>query len=341
MGAVLGRTRIFVVALALLAPVVVAAGPAGSADRDRREERAQGKRHSRPAGGMPARFVAEAGGRVVVVSVRTGRVEKYLTARHGPGGGIVDPVVSPDGRRVWFSRSDGDCAAHLASVPVGGGQEEPLPGSGEAGPEERPLPRPGHAQLAFARTDCDEPAESAESLFVGDVRGLEGYGQTGLVPMAWSGDGRYLLARTSDGREVRRLTVNNAGAIVTATVVDPPDRSKECRLEVVGFSPDKNNGYVAVRRCGRPGERAWRSLVLLDRTGGHRRTVIRLPRGQDFVGRSVFDRTGHSLLFSTARSVNGDGAGTAEPEVTLWVWRDGKVQPVMRDSPYRHPSWLP
>ena len=60
----LGRTRIFVVALALLAPVVTA-GPVGSADRDRREERAQGKRHSQPAGNMPARFVAEAGGRIL------------------------------------------------------------------------------------------------------------------------------------------------------------------------------------------------------------------------------------------------------------------------------------
>ena len=337
----LGRARIFVVVLALLSPVLAAAGPAGSADRDRREERAQGKRHSHPAGDMPARFVAEAGGRIVVVSVRTGQVEKYLTAGHEPGGGAADPHVSPDGRRVWFSRGEGDCAAHLASVPLGGGREEPVPGSGEAGPEERPLPRPGHAQLAFARTNCDEPAESAESLFVGDLRGLEGYGQTGLVPMAWSTDGRYLLAQTSDGREVRRLTVNNAGAIVTATVLDPPDRSKDCRLEVVGFSPDANHGYVAVRRCGKPGESAWRSLVLLDRTGGHRKTVVRLPRGRDFVDRVAFDRTGHSLLYSTARSVGEDHAGTAEPEVTLWLWRDGKVYRVVRGSPYRHPSWLP
>lgn len=337
----LGRTRIFVVALALLAPLGVAAGPAGSADRDRGEERAQGQRRSQPAGDMPARFVAETGGRVAVVSVQTGRVEKYLTAGRGPGGGAVDPVVSPDGRRVWFSRADGDCAAHLASVPVGGGKEEPVPGSGEAGPEERPLPRPGHAQLAFARTNCEEPAESAESLVVGDLRGLEGYGQTGLVPMAWSSDGKYLLAQTSDGGEVRRLTVNNAGAIVTATVVDPPDQSKECRLEVVGFSPDDNHGYVAVRRCGKAGESAWRSLVLLDKTGGHRKTVVRLARGRDFVDRVVFDRTGHSLLFSTTRSVSEDDGGTAEPEVTLWLWRDGKVQRVVRGSPYRHPSWLP
>lgn len=336
----LGRTRIFVVALALLA-VVVVAGPAGSADRDRREERAQGKRHSHPAGDMPARFVAEAGGRVVVVSVKTGRVEKYLTGTPKPGGGAVDPVVSPDGRSVWFSRGDGDCAAHLASVPAGGGKERAVPGSGEAGPEERPLPRPGHAQLAFARTDCDEPAESAESLFVADVRGLEGYGQTGLLPMGWSTDGKYLLAQTSDGTQVRRLTVNNGGAIVTDTVVDPPDRSKECRLEVIGFSPDDNHGYVAVRRCGNPGQNAWRSLVLLDKTGAHRKTVLRLPRGRDFVDRVVFDAVGQSLLFSTARSVSEDDAGAVEPEATLWLWRDGKVQQVIRDSPYRHPSWLP
>jgi dipeptidyl aminopeptidase/acylaminoacyl peptidase len=212
---------------------------------------------------MPARFVAESGGRIVVVAAGTGHAEKYLTADE-PGGGAADPAVSPDGRAVWFSRTDGDCAAHLASVPTGGGREEAVPGSGEAGPEERPLPRPGYAQVAFTRTDCDEPTES---LFVTDIKGLEGYGQTGLLPTAWSRNGQRLLARSSDGREVRLLTVNNAGAIVDNTLLAPPDRSKDCRLEVVGFSPDDNGGYVALRRCEEAGEGARRSLVLLNRKG--------------------------------------------------------------------------
>lgn len=333
----LGRTRILVVALALLGPVLVAGDPARSADRDRGEERAQGKRHSHPAGDMPARFVAETGGRIVVVAVRTGRVQKHLTASE-PGGGAVDPAVSPDGRTVWFSRGDGDCAAHLASVPAGGGREQAVPGSGEAGPEERPLPRPGHAQLAFTRTDCEEPSES---LFVTDVRGLEGYGQTGLLPIAWSRSGKHLLARTSDGSEMRLLTVNNAGAIVTNSVLNPPDRSKGCWLEVVGFSPDDNNGYVAIRRCGRPGDGARRSLVLLNRNGEQRKVVVRLRRGHDFIDRVAFDARGQSLLFSTAPSARSDDDRRAAPEVTLWLWRDGQVKRVIRDSPYRHPAWLP
>jgi dipeptidyl aminopeptidase/acylaminoacyl peptidase len=334
---VLGRTRIFVVALTLLGPVLVAGSPAGSADRDRSEERAQGKRHSHPAGGMPARFVAESGGRIVVVAAATGQIEKYLTGDQ-PGGGAADPAVSPDGRSVWFSRTDGDCAAHLASVPVGGGKERPVPGSGEAGPEERPLPRPGYAQLAFTRTDCDEPAES---LFVTDIQGLEGYGQTGLLPVAWSRSGQHLLAHSSDGREVRLLTVNNAGSIVDNTVLAPRDRSKDCRLEVAGFSPDDNGGYVALRRCEGADQDARRSLVLLNRAGEQRKVLVRLRRGHDFVDRIAFDPTGRSLLFSTAPSARRGDARRSAPEVSLWVWRDGTVKRVIRDSPYRHPAWLP
>ena len=323
-----------VAALTLCATVVATGGPAGSADRKRDSERASGKRHSEAADDMPARFVAEADGRVVVVSVENGRVKRRLTDRQ-PGGGAADPAVSPDGRTVWFSRGDGTCAAHLASVPVAGGPEQAVPGSGEAGPENQPLPRPGRAQLAFARTDCDEPGES---LVVGDLRGLEGYGQTGLVPLAWSRDGDHLLAVTSDGVEVHLLGVNKAGAIVTDTELAPPDRSPDCRLEVVGFSPDDNDGYVAIRRCGRPGEGARRSLVLLDRSGGTRKVVLRLPRGVDFADRVAFDPTGRSVLYSTAPA---EIEGGADPEITLWLRRDGQSRRVTRQSPYRNPSWLP
>jgi dipeptidyl aminopeptidase/acylaminoacyl peptidase len=324
-----------VAALTVCGTVVATGGPAGSADRTRDHERASGKRHSEAADDMPARFVAEADGRIVVVSVGNGRVERHLTNRQA-GGKAADPAVSPDGRTVWFSRSDGTCAAHLASVPLAGGKEQALPGSGEAGPENRPLPRPGRAQIAFARSDCDEPGES---LVVGDLRGLEGYGQTGLVPLAWSRHGNRLLAVTSDAGEVHLLDVNKAGAIVADTELAPPDRSPDCRLQVVGFSPDDNDGYVAVRRCGRPGEEVRRSLVLLGKDGGVRKVVLRLPRGLDFVDRVAFDRTGGSVLYSTAPAEIEEGA---DPEITLWLRRNGQSRRVTnRESPYRNPSWLP
>ena len=79
--------------------------------------------------GLPAEFVAELHARIVVVSAATGRVVRRLTADQA-GGGASDPAVSPDGRTVWFSRGDGSCAAHLASVPAAGGPERSLPGSG-------------------------------------------------------------------------------------------------------------------------------------------------------------------------------------------------------------------
>jgi hypothetical protein len=313
--------------------VVVAEAPAGSASRKKDRYEARDTNGSQGQ----ARFVAELGGRIVVVSAETGRAERYLTDVK-PGGGAYRPAVSPDGRVVWFSRSDGDCAAHLASTPATGGKEEKVPGSGEAGPETVPLPRPGLAQLAYARLDCEQPNSA---LIVGDLDGLEGHGQSGLVPMAWSRNGDLLLARRATGtKELRLLRINKAGGIVGNQALALTDSVADCRLEVAGFSPDDNNGYVALRRCGPSGDRGRRSLVLLDRDGNLRKTVLRLSRGQDFSGRPVFDRTGHSLLYFTVPADAGDNARN-EPAVGLWLWRDGESRRLERQTSYSHPAWLP
>jgi len=325
-----------VAAVALVTPgTAESAGRHGG--RENREPSGRGFRSEQGTEtGRPAQFVAERDGRVVVVSSETGRVARYLTARL-PGGGAADPALSPDGRAVWFSRGDGSCAAHLASVPLDGGKEKMLPGSGEAGPESRPLPRPGRPHIAYARGDCKD---AGTALIVGDLAGLEGHGQLGLEPLAWSRDGRLLLASATDSDEVRLLEVSGSGAIVDNQALDVVDSVKECRLQVIGFSPDANDGYVALRRCGR-GESARRTLVLLGRNGDYRRTVVRLPRGQDFLDRPAFDPTGHSLLYSTAPAQADRGSTARDPEVTLWLWRDGDTRALARQSGYRHPSWLP
>ena len=347
----LGRWGIAVgvAVLTVVGSVAAIGGPAESAgrnrdrfrDRDRDRERQQAGRSydTREAGNgqAPARFVAEFAGRIVVVSAETGRAERYLTDVK-PGGGASYPAVSPDGRTVWFSRSEGACAAHLASAPVIGGKERKLPGSGEAGPETVPLPRPGRGQLAYARLDCDQPSAA---LIVGDLEGLEGHGQSGLVPLAWSRDGDRLLARTASGDETRLLDVNPAGAIVANRPFEPADTAADCRLAVLGFSPDDNNGYVAIRRCGPSDERGRRSLVLLDQGGNLRRTVLRLSRTQDFTDRPAFDRLGRSLLYATV-PVNAEGAtATDDRPVSLWLWRAGESRRLERQTRYRHPAWLP
>jgi dipeptidyl aminopeptidase/acylaminoacyl peptidase len=341
----LGRWGIAAVAaLSAVGSVVVVEVPAGSAsrnrDRFRDRERQDGRSHDTRDGGSgqaPARFVAELDGRIVVVSAETGRRERYLTDVK-PGGGASDPAVSPDGRRVWFSRGDGSCAAHLASAPVAGGKEQKVPGSGEAGPETVPLPRPGFAQLAYARSDCDKPGSA---LIVGDLEGLEGHGQSGLVPLAWSRDGNYLLARRASGDETRLLQVNRSGGTVGNQPLAPTDTVAECRLQIVGFSPDDNNGYVAIRRCGPSDERGRRSLVLLNQDGNFRKTVVRLQRGRDFIDRPAFDTTGHSLLYVTAPAGIDDTDTAHHAEVALWLWRDGESRILARESRLRHPAWLP
>ncbi|HKY75669.1 MAG TPA: hypothetical protein VJS45_06000 [Acidimicrobiia bacterium] len=312
----LGRLAVLVASAAL----VLVGAPAGSADQASR----------------PAMFLAALDGGLAVVSAETGRVDRWLVAEQ-PSGRAKDPALSPDGRTVWFSRSDGSCAAHLASIPLSGGKEEQLPGSGEAGPEGTPLPRPGLPHIAYSRTGCREP-DSA--LIVGDLDGLQGRGQSGLVPLAWSRDGTLLLATAADGDETRLLEVNEDGAIVRNQQVAPVDQTAGCRLRVVAFSPDDNNGYVALRRCG-VGESTRATLVLLDQSGQYRKSVVRLPRGEDFVDRPAFDTTGHSLLFSSAPAAYEGSAAAGEPEMSLWLWRDGETRVLARRSGYRQPSWLP
>ena len=342
-----------VAALTVAGSVVLTGAPAGSAERDGRRFRdrsAQSDRSGRPSDRdaerrvrrrnaddtrtrTPARFVAELKGRIAIVSANTGRVERYLTADQ-PGRGARQPTVSDDGRTVWFSRRDGTCAAHLASVAITGGRESKLPGSGEAGPEGLPLPRPGRAQIAYARADCDD---RHTALIIGDVEGLEGHGQMGLVPMAWNRRGDHLLAVTPDGQELRLLDINETGSIVAIHGLAAADPGPGCRLAVIGFSPDENDGYMAVRLCG-SGREARRSLVLLRKDGTLRRTVVRLPRGQKFADHVTFDETGHSLLYSTTPS---EAAAGRTDELSLWVWRDGETRRLARHSPYRHPSWVP
>lgn len=298
--------------------LAAAPAPAGSAD------------------GRPAMFLASLDGGIAVVSTQTGRVDRWLVAEQ-PDGRAKEPTLSPDGRTVWFSRGGGACAAHLASVPLSGGNEENLPGSGEAGPEGTPLPRPGRPHIAYSRTDCKEPGTA---LIVGDMDGLQGRGQLGLVPLAWSRDGNLLLATADDSDEARLLEVSEDGAIVGNHRFAPVDQTAGCRLRAVGFSPDDNNGFLALRRCG-VGESTRATLVLLDQHGTYRKTVVRLPRGEDFIDRPAFDTTGHSLLFSSAPAAYEGSTAAGEPEMSLWLWRDGETRVLARQSGYRHPSWLP
>ena len=316
----LGRSAVAVVVVATA--LVGAVAPAGSAD------------------GRPPYFMAALDGGIAVVSAETGRVHRWLVADR-PGDRAKDPSLSSDGRTMWFSRSDGYCAAYVTSIPLSGGQERPLPGSGEAGPEGMPLPRPDGRHVAYARTDCDR---ADPVLVISDLDGLQGRGQTGLEPLAWSRDGSLLLASAASADEARLLEVSEDGAIVRIHRLAPVQESAECRMRIVGFSPDDNNGYVALRRCG-IGESTKATLVLLDQRGAYRKTVVRLPRGEDFADRPAFDQTGHSLLFTSAPAPHTGSADAYDAqmahETSLWLWRDGQTRLLARQSGYRQPSWLP
>jgi len=328
-------------ALALVLPTAparsaTAGGPSGRSGDPPRQSRHSYRSEPHDAG-TPARFVAELDGQILVVSAETGRVQRRLAAPQSSGG-AESPAVTADGRTVWFTRVDGTCDAHIASVPVAGAAtERRLPGSGEAGAELFPLPRPDHPQLAFTRYHCNN---GKVALIVSDVRGDESHGQLGFIPLAWSRDGAHLLAVTARGDGLRLLDVNDAGAVVSDQAVNPADPSPGCSLNVVGFSPDGNGGYAAVRRCGADGHGDTQpTFVLLDQKGGLRQTVLRLARGEDFGAVLAFDRSGHSLLYSTVPA--GGSAANQTGSETLWVWRDGNVRLLARQSRYRDAAWVP
>ncbi|HEY4409839.1 MAG TPA: hypothetical protein VGO87_08145 [Acidimicrobiia bacterium] len=353
----LGNWHRSVTVVGVAALTLLAAGPATAATRNNRDhgrnpnndksthrdpnaDQSSRRQYGDPSGdtGFPAEFVAELNGRIVVVAAANGRIVRRLTPE-APGGGASGPAVGPGGRTVWFSRGDGSCASHIAFVPAAGGPERSLPGSGEDGPESTPLPRPGHDQLAYARGDCHG---ATGTLVVGDLQGLRAHGQSGLVPLAWSRDGDHLLARASDHDELHLLDIAGSGAITDDRVLAVTDRAADCRLQVLGFSPDDNGGYVATRHCGPSSGEARRSLVLLGRDARVASTVLRLPRGQDFVGSPVFDPKGHSLLYATAPvEAAGTRNGNGSDDVSLWLWRDGDLSRLARPSHYGDPAWLP
>ena len=231
---------------------------------------------------------------------------------------------------MWFSRGDGTCAAHLASVPVAGGKERSCPARARSA-RKIPLPRPG-------RPEAPSPAATAktqEALVVGDLRGLEGYGQTGLRPVAWSRDrssarsGRrrqHARPRHQQGRRHR----GQPGAL------PGPHRP---RLPAGGrrVQPRQKQRLRRPPPLRRPATRR-RSLVLLDKNRGPRKRWSALPRAR--TSPAAFDPTGRSLLYSPSPAIVESGA-TGNPPITLWLWRDGESRRVDRQTTYTSPAWLP
>lgn len=136
------------------------------------------------------------GRRRALLSIVTETGESTTIAR----GSISDPSFSPDGERLAYAAGVvfGNVDVHVADSDGGGSRR--LTDDGQSA-----YPVWGPRDIAFARIVpfrgwgaheiwLMRPDRSRRRLLTKTPRGLLGQGITGLVPVAWSADGRALLA---------------------------------------------------------------------------------------------------------------------------------------------------
>ena len=268
-------------------------------------------------------------GRIALVSAATGQVAGYLTAA-GPGGGPSELAPTADRKTIYFSRGDGTCAGHLATVAVDGGPEIPLQGSGLRGPEQWPAARPTGTEIAFARYDC---ATYKASLVVANLGAEQHFPAEGITFASWSSDGSRLAY--SDGPAISVLDVNAGGAVTSSHRLPGV---QGCELTHPEFVPQTQLLAVA-EACGVEGPNRLVKIVTVDPTSGEvRNLLLTLRSGMELVSMS-FDVTGQFLLYETTASVPSATVISQAAPVQLYWFANGRSELITADSHYRDAVW--
>jgi len=268
-------------------------------------------------------------GRIALVSAATGQVVGYLTAA-GPGGGPSELAPTADRKTIYFSRGDGTCAGHLATVAVDGGREIALQGSGLRGPEQWPAARPTGTEIAFARYDC---ATYKASLVVANLGSEQHFPSEGIAFASWSSDGGRLAY--SDGPAITILDVNAGGAVTSSHGLPAV---QGCQLTHPEFVPQTRLLAVA-EACGVEGPNRQVKIVTVDPTSGEVRNVLlTLRTGMELVSMS-FDATGQFLLYGTTASVPSATVISQASPVQLYWFANGRSQLITADSHYGDAVW--
>jgi len=270
-------------------------------------------------------------GRIALVSRATGQVAGYLTAAL-PGGGPSELAPTADHKTIYFSRGDGTCAGHLATVAVDGGAEQALQGSGLRGPEQWPAVRPDGNTIAFGRYDC---ATHQESLILArlDSRSEQRFPAGSIAFTSWNPDGTS-LAYSNDGT-VWVANVNPSGTVTSSHRLPPV---QGCLLTHGTFVPQTQLLAVA-QACGPEGPAHQVTIVEVDPlTGGVHKLLLTLRNGMNLVSMS-FDATGQFLLYASTASVPlGTVISQASP-VQLYWFANGRAELISADSPYGYAVW--
>ncbi len=173
-------------------------------------------------GAPPRQAVAVVNGRLALVSTATGRIERYITEAL-PGGGASDPTLTPDGTTVYFSRGDGTCAAHLASVSLDGGPEQIVVASRDNSVNSAPSLSADGRWLTYRHSLCNlqAGAPGRDSVVIRDLttrqeRRIELDPEQGVVPQrALNSDGTRVLTES-----LGFFSVRDVGSGKSLLVVD-------------------------------------------------------------------------------------------------------------------------
>jgi hypothetical protein len=270
-------------------------------------------------------------GRIARVSAATGQVVTYLTEAL-PGGGPLELALTADRKTIYFSRGDGTCASHLATVAVGGGPENPLRGSGLHGPELWPAVRPAGTEIAFARYDCATHKPSLIVASLGSGSEQHFVAETVAFP-GWSSDGSRLAY--SDDPAITVLDVNAGGAVTSSHRLPS---IQGCQLTHPAFVPQTQLVAVA-EACGVQGPNRQVKIVTVDPNSGEVRNVLlTLRTGMELVSMS-FDASGQFVLYETTASIPSETVIYQASPVQLYWFANGRSQLISADSHYGDAVW--
>jgi hypothetical protein len=283
-------------------------------------------------------FTSDLGGRVVVLSTRTGELVRTLFGPHALGTQAYAVGMSPDRATVYFSNEGGDpCQSPgVFRVGAGGGRAVTVV-AGENAAGAIKVAADG-SRLAYLGAPC--PSTGQLDVVVRDAGGalvgrwLAGSAGAGVTAdgVSLSPDGRLLaipISRNLTFLGVRVLDVARDRSIADGRLLKAPDPG--CALVQTEFHP-RNGRLAAFERCpprDPQGTVPRFRLVYLDPASG--RLLSRSFAFDDHSGADLhvatmdFDQSGRHLLYAVS---SADPMDSQEPRPETGTWRFSGGRPV-------------
>jgi hypothetical protein len=287
-------------------------------------------------GRLPATFAGSLGGRVALVSTRTGKVVRALFGSQLPGSPGYAVGTTPDRSTVYFSVQgpEGCKQRGIFMVPSGGGQPVRVVADDNAGGQIK-FSADG-SRMAYTSVPCPDGGEGGDIM----VRTADGAlvrrwptppADTGMTAgqVSLSPDGGSVAVPVRlvlDAIGVRVLNVARTDAFNNGRLIQAPDPG--CTLVAADFQPGTGR-LAAFEGCRPGGSPSFFRLVYLARASGHlhsRSFSFNNTGGDLHISTMDFDARGRHLLYMVTSGTPVDGTGT------WYSSRDGRPTRVPDDQ---------